>query len=243
MKRIFAALVLALMLPAIGHAQTKVNYGLTVKSSPPGAEVILKGETRVTGVTPTTFRFPLVGDYKITVKRKGFESYKSHLTLDPSRPTQLDVELAHKTGLKAGVRSWFIPGWGQFYNEQKTKGVGFALLFGGAVAAYFIADSDFNDKESELARLQTEFDNVDPSESYAQRARRLDLIRAAREEAYDAEDVRRVTIGAAIGVWGLNVLDALLFSPKERAVVTVQGVSLTPTANVEGVGLTLSSSF
>ncbi len=43
-------------------------------------------------------------------------------------------------------------------------------------------------------------------------------LREDQQDAYDAENVRRVTIGAVAGVWALNLLDILLFFPTAKAV-------------------------
>jgi len=66
---------------------------------------------------------------------------------------------------------------------------------------------------------------------------------SAQEDAYDAEDVRRLSIGAVAGVWGLNLIDALLFTPKDNAIFTVKGISVAPSTGSDHVGLTLTSRF
>jgi hypothetical protein len=47
----------------------------------------------------------------------------------------------------------------------------------------------------------------------------------------------------AVGVWAFNVLDNFLFFPDRPTGVRVKGLALTPTADLQQVGFTLSTSF
>jgi hypothetical protein len=244
LKRILTLAALVLMLSLTVSAQTSTGSGIVVRSSPPGAEVILKGDALVTGITPATFQYPLVGEYELTVKRPGYDRYRTHVILDPSQQLQLDIELSRKTGIKAAFRSLFIPGWGQWYTEQKTKSFAFSLLFVGAVTSYFAADHRFDDKEATFIQRRTEYDEaVQDGVSRAELVQRHSALVSAQDDAYDAEDTRRLTIGCVAGVWGLNVLDALLFTPRENAIFSVKGISVAPATGADFAGITLSSRF
>jgi hypothetical protein len=236
--------VAVLLLPIAGFGQSESTGGLIIESSPSGAEIVLKGDALVTGITPTTFHYPLVGDYRLTIKKHGFEDYKTRMVLDPSRQMHLNVELARKTGIKAAVRSVFIPGWGQRYADKRTKSFLFGALFAGAAVAYFVADHNFDIKEERYCRRLADFDDAMRSGSnQAELERRLDALTEAQRDAYDAEDIRRVTIGATVGIWGLSILDALFFTPGNQATFSVKGVSLKPSADLRGVQFSLSSGF
>jgi len=217
---------------------------LTVRTSPPGAELVLDGETSISAVTPAVFRYPLIGEYRLTVKKHGFEQYETRLVLDPSQPTQLDIELTPRTGLRAAIRSIVLPGWGQYYGERKTKGFAFGVLFLGAATALLVTHDDFESKEDDyLARL-ADYDRAAASGStYAELQRLHGLMADAQEEAYDAENARRVAAGLTVGIWALNVVDALLFTPRDRATYSVKGISIEPSANSGTVGLTLTKAF
>ncbi|MBD3258818.1 PEGA domain-containing protein [candidate division GN15 bacterium] len=229
-------------LPQAGWSQNAA--GVTINSSPPGAEVILEGDATVTAVTPTTIRYPLIGEYELKVRHKGYETYKSRVVLDPSKAMQLEVELSRKTGVKAAARSVFVPGWGQWYTDQKTKSFTFSMLFAGAVAGYFILDNRFQNKEDDYNLRLTEYDNaVTSGATFDELERRREALLRAQEEAFDAEDHRRIAIGAVAGVWALNVLDALLFSPTQPSTFTVKGISVGPTADTQSFGLKFTHTF
>ena len=70
LKRILTLLAFVCLLSATGMSQGN-SAGVTVRSSPPGAELILEGDATVTAITPTVIHYPLIGDYRLTVKRKG----------------------------------------------------------------------------------------------------------------------------------------------------------------------------
>ena len=244
LKRILTAFLFILIFPVLISAQTTSGGGLQVESTPPGAEVILRGEAVVTGVTPTIFSQPLVGEYGIEIKKYGYEKYSSKVVLDPARPLTLTIDLTPKSRYKAAVRSMLIPGWGQIYGEQKTKGFLLNLLAVGSVAAYLITDHDYNNKYDDFKASRQAYDStVANGGSYADiRARYLNL-EAAREDAYDAETRRRVSIGAVIGVWSIGLLDALFFFPEEKGTFSVKGLTVKPTTDFNTVGLTLTKSF
>jgi len=122
LKRILATAITGLLLTAGISAQETQSTGLIVRSQPPGALATVSGEVTVSGVTPVHFRQTLIGDYKLTLKKYGYEKYTTRVILDPGKLTTIDITLSPKTRFKAAVRSLFIPGWGQRYTEQKNKG-------------------------------------------------------------------------------------------------------------------------
>jgi hypothetical protein len=244
LKRTLTTLVLALSLAAATSAQQTPQSGLTVRSNPDGAEVTLKGDAIVTGITPTTFHQLLVGSYTVIVKRHGYENYKTHVMLDPNQPASLDVRLSPRTRIKAAARSLFVPGWGQYYGQQKTKGVLFTLLAAGSVGAFLIADHDFQNKNDLFKASEHAYDSsVAAGASYQELVRAQASLASTQKKAYDSENVRRATLGAVIGVWSLSLLDALLFFPEDHGTFTVKGISVTPDTKPGTLGLTLSRRF
>lgn len=243
LKRILATLLCCSLLPSVVDAQTATG-SVTVVTDPGGAEVVLEGDIKVSGVTPTTFRQTLIGKYDVTVKRRGYETYRTDIVIDPSRPSRLDIALSPKTRLKAAVRSMFIPGWGQHYAEQTAKGRLFHVLAAGSIAAYLVADHNFDLRYEKYERRRDEFDAaVAEGAGREELDRRLAALTDAQDEAFDYEDYRRISIGAVIGVWSLSVLDALFFFPNDRSVFSVEGVDIQPSASLDRIGLSLSYSF
>ncbi|MBD3403300.1 PEGA domain-containing protein [candidate division GN15 bacterium] len=243
LKRTLATVLICSILPVLIAAQTP-SGSVTISSNPGGAEVKLEGEATVAGVTPTTFRHMLIGKYDVTVKKRGYETHHTSVVLDPTQQTRLDIELSPKTRWKAAARSMFIPGWGQHYGEQHGKAWLLHVLAAGSIVGYLVADHNFDIKYEKYERRLDEYDAaVASGAGRDELERRLNALVDAQETAFDHEDYRRISIGAVVGVWGLSVLDALLFFPDERAAISVKGVDVEPSADFNQIGLTLSYSF
>ena len=244
LKRTLTRLVGLLLLPAVVSAQGAAEKGLVVRSDPQGALVELKGEATVTGITPTIFQYPFVGDYDIVVKQLGYEDYHTKVFLDPTKRMELDITLTPKTRFKAAIRSVVFPGWGQTYSDRKGRGLAFLLLSVGASASYLVADHNFNIKFDRYDQRLHEYDRaVAKGAQHDDLVELSSLLNDAQEEAYDMEDVRRFTIGLAAAIWGLNILDALLSSPRRAGLVTVNSLTVTPTTEGRTFGLALSHNF
>lgn len=244
-KRIFASiLIFSFIVAATVAAQQPGSTGLVVRTTPPGAEVMLEGEAVVTGISPTFFQQQLIGEYKVKVKKYGYENYSTKVILDPTKQMEIAIKLSPKTRFKAAARSLFIPGWGQRYADEKLKGYAFTVLAAGAITGYLIANEDFNDKyDTYESRLDT-FDEARRSgASYAELRTLQQQLADAQSTAYDAENLRRIMIGTVIGVWALNLVDALFFFPSDGATFSVKGLSVSPSADGKTFGLTLTHGF
>lgn len=236
--------VTTLFLAAGVLAQGNPPGNLTVRSNPPGADVRADGEASAAGITPVTFQYPLIGQYDLRISKHGYETYKTKVALDPSKETVVDIRLSPKTRFKAAARSLFIPGWGQRYADQKTKGFLFQMMAAGAITAFVITDHDFNNKFDRFEALEKTYDSAKASGAGNDvMLRHYNALYDAQQRAYDAENSRRISIGAVVAVWGLGVIDALLFTPEERATFNVKSVAITPQAGPQSFGLKLSKSF
>lgn len=242
LRIIFCSLIIGLTAGGLA-AQAPTQGDLVVTTDPPGALVTLKGEATVSGVAPAHFRHLLIGEYRLIVKLDGHEKYSSLINLDPSQQTEIDVRLARKTRVKSAARSMFIPGWGQRYAGQGTKGYAFTMLAAGAAAAFLIADNDFDSKYDEFVDLRDRYDSLRVHGTVDELAALSPELNRTQDDAYDAENMRRITIGAAIGVWALNVIDALLFFPDNNASFRVKGLTVTPEADLKNMGVQLTWAF
>lgn len=244
LKSVIVITVGLLSLAAGLGAQSSPPGNLTVRSNPPGADVLVRGEASATGITPVTFQYPLIGAYELKIQKHGFETYRTRMALDPAKQMVVDVRLSPKTRFKAAARSVFVPGWGQRYAEQKTKGFLLHLMAAGAVTAFVVTDHNFNDKFDRFETLQTQYDSAliahAPNDEMQSR---LSALNDAQKKAYDAENARRISIGSVAAVWAIGVLDAILFTPEEKATFSVKGVALEPAVDTKSFGLRLTKSF
>ena len=243
LKRILAATIVAIIMPTIAWSQGITSGNFTVRSLPPGAQVILKGETIVTGVTPANFTHLMIGDYELVVTKYGYDTYKSRVTLDPITPQTVNVSLKKKTRFKAFSRSLFIPGWGQKYTGQKNKSFLYPVMTGlGAIVALFTYD-EFNYRKDNLERWQNKYDSANANGSVEELRKIQAQLDDARNKAYDAETNYRIASGIVIGVWAINLIDMLFFFPEERGTFSVKGITFEPKATPNQFGLTLTRKF
>lgn len=208
---------LALLFCSSLSAQPTLTPSVSIQTNPPGAEVHLDGNPSVTGISPTNFRYPLAGSYAVTIIRPGYETYRTRILIDPATPFTMSVDLSRKSAAKAAARSLFIPGWGQQYMGERTKGLLFHSLAVVSVGAFLLADNDFNVRRDRWLESTDAFDRAVERGATDELPSLQERVRVDQEEAYDAETKRWAAIGAVGAVWGLSVLDALLFSPVERA--------------------------
>jgi hypothetical protein len=237
-KGILVSILICLFIPA-AFAQ-EVGGGLNIDTSPSGAEIHLSGVITLDALTPVRFTQGLEGHYQLQIKKPGYETYKSKLFLQPDRNINLTVKLTPKTRLKAAARSLFIPGWGQSYTDRKTKGWFFTLAAVGSGAGYFITDADFDDKNDRYEAILSNFNKattIEDKEKY------YNQLGPAKKDAYDAENRRRIAIGAVIAVWSVNLLDILFFFPEEGGSMMIDNLSLKSTPQMNGGRLVLSYSF
>ncbi len=233
-KKGFLVLALCALLLSIASAQESAS-GISVISNPAGAQVILRGELTVAGVSPVTFRHQLQGRYEVEIKKHGFEKYSTIVYLEPGKAFSLNVDLTPKTRFKAMARSFFVPGWGQIYTDQDFKGGAFFLLTAGAVTSFLIAENDFQDKKDNYNKLLAEYNSEN---EFADKRLLYNNLQSAREEAYDAENIRRITIGLTAAVWALNLVDLLFYFPENRGDLVV-GSSLSIKPDLEHGGAQL----
>jgi hypothetical protein len=243
LKRILTAVLATGCIPFLCSAQGTASGDVTVRSTPEGARVTISGDVVVSGVTPARFHHLLIGDYKLVLKKYGYESHSSRVVLDPTRQIEINIRLSPKTRLKAAARSFFIPGWGQKYTDQKTKGYLFGALAVGSVLAYLIADDEFDYRYDLYINKLNKYDSLMTSGNIDELSRLKTELDKAQDDAYDAENVRRATIGTVVAVWGINLLDILFFYPEQRATFSIKGLAISPSADSDLVGLTLSKRF
>jgi len=233
------ACMILLFLPVLCLAQTESGE-LSIISEPPGAEVMVKGALTVTGISPVTFNQGLDGTFKIKVGKLGYETYNSKITLQSGRAMAMTVNLTPKTPFKAAVRSLFVPGWGQMYSGRKFRGSMYLIMAAGSLTAFLIANDEFLYREDLHDDLRVRYLAAD---TYDQRNALYPLLEVARKDAYDAENVRRITIGVTIAVWSLNLLDALFLFPDRQDSFIVDKLAVQPDLRQGGGRIVLSCTF
>lgn len=208
---LFAALVL-LTAASTASAQTAAPPGsLTILSRPTGASYRLVGEQEIVGRTPATLVRGLAGRFRVEGFRPGYERWHRTIMVDGAGADTVWMTLHRKSPALAGLRSLVVPGWGQFYTEQPARGT--IYLTAAAAAGVVLALAQ--------QRYQQRLDDYRAADERYLGASTVDAINAAfleraaaSRKVDDAYSTRQIVLGAAAGVWGLAVLDAVAWFPR-----------------------------
>lgn len=183
---------------------------LAVDSDPPGAVVILRGPYEWTGLTPWRLYREVRGLYRIEVRLPGYETWTGESVLGPDGVSQLQIKLGRKTAAKTLLRSAVIPGWGQVYRGQRRKGA--LYLVGSVVAAggFGWAHEAYRSEVDDFNAAKRAYETVTRLEDMPVR---YEVVRRASEKADRAYDRRLFALAAFAGIYGLNLLDCVVFAP------------------------------
>ncbi|MEE9554450.1 MAG: DUF5683 domain-containing protein [candidate division Zixibacteria bacterium] len=206
-KYLFASISF-MFLTATLAAQESAEIVITTK--PSGATIYLSGEYDLVANTPARLPIDVSGRYKAKVTRPGYETWKGELTFVPGSANEVEIKLKMKTRFKAAFRSAFLPGWGQVYADNSSKGMLFistAIISAGTI---IYTDRLYGNKSRDYNVALADY-NV--ASSIEDKIRLGAVLSEKQREAYDAETDRNIAIAIGIAGWGLNVLDALLFFP------------------------------
>jgi len=204
-------LVAALMVAILaGGARAQRMGGVTITSAPPGAVVELVGEHVFRGVTPWRLDRGLSGTYELFAYKDGYEKWEGYALLSSTRRDSVFIKMTRKTSLYAGIRSGIVPGWGQYYTEQRMKGTLFFLAEAAAVAAVIYADGQRTDAQNDVNDAWRKYAAADTEEG-------IKAALAERDRLYDElekwHNNRKRWSYVAVGVWLVNVLDAAILFP------------------------------
>lgn len=91
----------------------------------------------------------------------------------------------------AGYRSLIIPGWGQFYKKNNTKGFLFLVGAAGSIGGFLYADNQHNYNMNRSMETNN-----------------LDLKKEFVQKAGDFTTMKNISLGTAAAIWVWNVIDA-----------------------------------
>jgi len=191
------------------HAALSRGLGLlTVLGSPEGA-FVKAGAGDGLGRLPLN-KIPIKrGAHKIKVTAKGYESVAKNVNILQNEESTLRIQLKRKTRGKAFIRSFFIPGLGQFYAEHSGRGILFLLGEAGAIvgAGYFHHKYDLTKKHFWQAKS-----DYSAAVSQDDMDRFFNTMQTSYKRAPILRKKRNKLLGAAAGIWLVSVLDAVIFA-------------------------------
>jgi tetratricopeptide (TPR) repeat protein len=223
------------------EAQEK-SKNITIKTNPPGVMIYFEGENGFVGVTPLTLKSKLIGTYKITAVKSGYEKTKLEYFFKGTESGTMRFNLSPRTRFKAGIRSLVFPGWGQRYSERKWTGILFSIAQLGLGIYTYDVHRDYEkaikDYNKALDIYEENIKNSQLREKYYTIA--LDKY----HKADDAFEKRQTWLAVFGGVWLFNFLDSIFFFPSfDRDIFKNSIPLITTNVNNDSYSLTLTMPF
>lgn len=209
----------------------KLKLGLARLSAvPAGAHIFVDGRKQ-TG-EQSEFRLP-VGRHEIKIKRSGYLGRSFAVDIKADRTATINGALRRKTRGTALLRSLFIPGLGQAYQEKGGRAIVYPLLFAGAAAgSYFIGvkghEKAVDDYNAARQAYLTAFDPADINSS-------RETMHRAYDDVSSAENTRNALFIAAGAIWLWNVIDAAILPPGYE-----KHLHLSAAGSSAGIGMQVS---
>ncbi len=189
--------------------------GMTINSVPSGATVYVEGEHTFVGKTPMNFPYLLVGTYKITASKRGYEDWFQTVNLVGRRSGSLLIRLSPKTRFKAALRSTLFPGWGQHYLDKRFKGGAISFAMIGLTLSSLVSDYQYDRAVDRYKRALRDYNTAKREED------RLALEGKVQDKEKKADDSyrhRNALLWMTGTLWTYNILDALIFFPSFQQV-------------------------
>lgn len=230
----FMSVIIAFVMISSNSLPAQEDKGITISTNPSGATVYLNGEIDLVANTPARIPSDISGRFRAEITRPGYETWKGDLTFVPGSTRNIEIRLSRKTRVKAALRSLIIPGWGQVYSENKSRGY---LITSGVIitgATLYYLDRRFDNKKSDFDIARK---NYDAATRIDERNALKAILDDRQHDAYRAETDRNTAFAIGVALWGYNVLDALLFFPGDKAYIP------SVTAVGDGLGLSYSVEF
>ena len=172
------------------------------------------------------------GEHSVEL-RNNEESVQSVVYIDGSNSI---ITIGHES--KTGIiwRSALLPGFGQINHGRTTTGAIYMGAFVGTAAYFFSNYKTYNDTQSELDDLTTQYNSAtDPSEKY-----NLGLeINNKQSDLDDAYDKAKTSIWLPIGIYAISLLDAIFYpTPKviqitdNRTLQIIPNLALSPNGGI-----------
>ena len=214
-----SALASVILLSGQARADTT---SLLIQVRPPGSVIEFSGPQSTVSRSPNAIPRPPAGWYRLQASHPGYESWSDDVYIDAFAPEGITVALARKTRAKAGLRALVFPGWGHYYAGRKSRGALITALALAAAGGYLYLDNRADNKVSEFQTLRALFEDA---ASVDEQERLEPLVQAAQQDAFNAETDKRNWGWAALGFYGYQILDAVLFFP-ESPQIGLQGIEL-----------------
>lgn len=208
-KKIYVFVFIRFVIGFVSTGVYSQTNQITLSTNPNGAKIEMKGEYIITGVTPLKIPYDLTGVYKIKSSRNGYENWSAIYDFSGNNSKDFFFKLKPKTRFKAGLRSIFFPGWGQFYSDRKIQGF---LISGLELTSALYTIKKITDHNRIIENYDKLLGNYNKTNlTYQKRQNLKNQLINQEIKAEEAYDKKQMWIYILASVWTYNILDAIVF--------------------------------
>ncbi len=151
-----------------------------------------------------------VGDYDFKISKPGYVDQSVTLTVKAGKTRVLNAPLKPKTTGGAVLRSIFVPGLGQGYQDKTVRAWLYGLGFFGGLSGAVAYTKMYNDAIADYNDMQQQYDEAMDKDEIQRLGQEME---SAYEEVNAAEQTRNIFYGATAAVYLWNIIDAAFLSP------------------------------
>jgi hypothetical protein len=182
---------------------------VSVNGIPNEAKVTINGN--YLGETPLINKLVPVGRKTFKIRKRGYENYTGVINLEKGRPQKIDYTLIEKSHSTMLMKSVVFPGSGQRYGDHKAKGFIITALQTAALAGTVFASLNYINASDEYDEAKISYKKASDEVS-ASNARKI--MDSKYDDSSSAFNLQMSAIGAFIGVYLWNVIDAAVTEPE-----------------------------
>ena len=186
---------------------------ISFEGTPAKAKVILDGQQ--CGLLPLKNLNVRNGSHNLQVSRPGFYDHKETILIGKNSPPIFRINLKPKSKNSALLYSTLLPGSGQYYAGNKTKGITLSVLtLGSAVSGFFVYGNYLDKRDQYLKDKSAYVNNTDLGQMVSLKQ----AMNKSYSSADDAKQVSQVVWGVSAAIWIYNIVDSYLFFPEQSRI-------------------------
>lgn len=209
---------------------------ISIAGSPDGAVVNI--DDKRFGNTPINNKLISQGVHAVRIEKSGYRDFSTQVNVELNNPVELSYDLIPISKWYIVKKSLLIPGSGQRYSDYSTKGNLFTVLetlavagmIGGSVM-YYNATPKYDDAYNK----------------YKEASGHDEILFKKAKQQYDDVDLSSkiftASLGAAVGIYLLNILDVVMFSSGSNHSFTDSQIRLHSLVTNGMTGISMSVRF
>ena len=201
-------------------AQDEQETKFFITSEPIGATIYIGGE--VIGKTPSYLPYKISGEYLLRAEKPGYESWSHKIDFSNWPKDTLACALKLKTKTKAFFRSFLLPGWGQRYAEERSKGKILTALQFTSLISLGAAQLYYDNRLENYNNKKLEYETI--AKSYTSAPHAWNELNSSYSKLENAHELRQILVYSAIGAYALNLIDILFFFPEDLHEIKIFGL-------------------